>query len=59
MCFSIAFDESSDIKDTAQLAVFIHGVSAELSIHEDLLGLASLHGCTLGVDIKKAIVGLL
>ena len=59
MCFSLAFDESSDIKDTAQLAEFIRGVSSELSVHEDLLGLVSLRGRTRGVDIKEAVVRLL
>ena len=59
MCFSLAFDKSSYIKDTAQLAVFISGVSAELSVHGDLLGLVSLRGRTRGVDIKEAVVRLL
>ena len=59
MSFSLASDESSDIKHTAQLAVFIHGVSSELSIHKDLLGLVSLCGRTRGVDIKEAVVRLL
>ena len=59
ICFSLVCDESSDIKDTAQLAVFIHGVSSELSVCEDLLGLVLLCGCTRGIDIKEAIVRLL
>ena len=58
MCFALAFDESSDIKDIAQLVVFICGVSSKLSVHKDLLGLASLHGRTRGVDIKEAVVSL-
>ena len=59
MCFSLAFDESSDIKDTAQLAVFIRGVSSELSVHEDLLGLVSLRGRTRVIDTKEAVVRFL
>ena len=58
MCFSFAFDESSDIKDTAQL-IFIRSVSSELSVYENFLGLVSLCGRTRGVDIKEAIVSLL
>ena len=59
VCFSVAFDESSDIKDTAQLAVFNLGVSFELSVHEDLLGLVSFRNCTRGIDTKEAVVRLL
>ena len=59
MCFSFTFDKSSGIKETAQLAVFIRGVSSELSVHEDFLGLVSLRGRTRGVDIKETVVRLL
>ena len=58
MCFLFALDESSGIKETTQLAVFIRGVSSELSVHEDFLGLVSLCGRTRGVDIKKTVVRL-
>ena len=34
--FSLAFDESSDTTDTAQMLVFICGVTESLSVHEDL-----------------------
>ena len=58
MCFSLALDESGDIKDTAQ-SMFIRGVSSELSVHEDLLVLVLLHSLTRGVDIKEAVAELL
>ena len=35
--------------------MFIRGVSSELSVHKDLLGLVSLRGGTRGVDIKKTV----
>ena len=59
MCFSLAFDESSNIKNTALLAEFIRGVSSELSVHEDLLGFVSLCGRTRGVAVKKVVVRVL
>ena len=55
MCFSLAFDESSGIKDTAQLAVFIRDVSSELSVHKDLLSLISFCGCARGGECAKTL----
>ena len=34
--FSLTFDESCDMTDTAQLSVFIRAVAKDLSIHENL-----------------------
>ena len=47
------------MSDTAQILEFIHGVTKDLSVHEDLLGLVSLRGTTLGVDIKEVVLKLL
>ena len=58
-CFSLAFDESSDTTDTAQMLVFIRGVTESLSVHEDLLGLVSLHSTTRGLHVKEAELKLL
>ena len=58
-CFSLAFDESTDMTDTAQMLVFIRGVTELLSVHEDLLGLVSLRGTTRGLDVKEAVLKLL
>ena len=58
-CFYLAFDESSDTTDTAQMLVFIRGVTESLSVHEDLLGLVSLHRTTRGLDVKEAVLKLL
>jgi len=57
--FSLAFDESADMTDTAQILVFIRGVTKCLSVHEDLLGLVSLRGTTRGLDVKEAVLELL
>ena len=47
--FSLAFDKSSDMSDTAQLSIFIRAVAKDLSVHEDLVGRISLHDTTRGV----------
>ena len=38
-CFSLAFNESTDVTDTAQILVFIRGATKDLSVNQDLLGL--------------------
>ncbi|XP_067124783.1 general transcription factor II-I repeat domain-containing protein 2-like [Centruroides vittatus] len=46
--FFICLDESTDITDTVQLAIFIRGVDSELNITEDFLDLVGLKGNTTG-----------
>ena len=57
--FSLAFDKSCDMSDTAQLSVFIRAVAKDLSVHEDLVGLIPLHDPTRDVDIKEAVLNAL
>ncbi|GFU55646.1 general transcription factor II-I repeat domain-containing protein 2 [Trichonephila clavipes] len=54
--FSLALDETSDINDTAQLAIFIRGIDSQMTITEELLELVSLKGITTGRDIKNAVI---
>ncbi|KAG0721741.1 General transcription factor II-I repeat domain-containing protein 2 [Chionoecetes opilio] len=54
--FSLALDESTDMKDTAQLVIFIRGVTAALQVYEDFLQLVPLHGTTTGQDIFDAVL---
>lgn len=54
--FSLALDESTDVVDTAQLAVFIRGIDEALDITEELLTLIPLKGTTLGKDIFAALL---
>lgn len=57
--FSVALDESTDITDTAQLAVFIRGVSANFEVTEELARLFPMKGTTKGVDIFNALNAVL
>ncbi|GFX50775.1 general transcription factor II-I repeat domain-containing protein 2 [Trichonephila clavipes] len=54
--FSLALDETSDINDTAQFAIFIRDVDSQMNIIEELLELVSLKGTTTGRDIKDAVI---
>ena len=53
--FSIALDESTDINDTSQLLIFIHGVDSNFEITEELLSASSMHRTTTGEDISKEV----
>ena len=53
--FSIALDESTDVSDTAQCALFIRDVDKSLNVTEELLELIPLKGATTGRDIFYAL----
>lgn len=50
-CFSLQFDESTDLVDVAQLCVFIRMVFGDMSAKEELLTILPLKGHTRGKDI--------
>lgn len=52
VAFSVAIDESTDITDIAQLAIFICRVDASLTVTEDILG--SLVGTLENVRVDWA-----
>ena len=53
--FSLAVDESTDIKDSAQLLVFIRSLSPSFQLCEDFLSMETLSSCTRGEDILLAV----
>lgn len=59
IAFSIAIDESTDVTDIAQLAIFIRGVDETLTITEELLEMVPMNNTTTADDIFSALVGAL
>lgn len=49
--YSLALDESNDVKDTAQLLIFIRGINDTFEITEEFLTMESLKGQTRGEDL--------
>lgn len=53
--FSLALDESTDITDVAQLAIFVRGVDSDLVVTQELLDVIPLKDTTTGEDIFQAV----
>ena len=49
--FSVALDESTDISDVAQQAIFVRGVDETLSVTEEFLGLVPMIDTITANDI--------
>jgi len=54
--YSIALDESTDASDTAQLLVFVRGVTDDFVVSEELVQLCSMKSNTTGKDIAKETI---
>ncbi|XP_028253675.1 general transcription factor II-I repeat domain-containing protein 2 [Parambassis ranga] len=48
--FSLALDESCDVRDTAQLLIFVRGIT-DFKITEELAAMRSMKGTTTGSDL--------
>ena len=53
--FSLALDESTDIDDTAQLLIFVRGISENFEITEELMSMESMKDTTTGGNIFKCV----
>lgn len=54
--FSIAVNESTDSSDTAQLAVFVRGMTSIFHIFEEFIQLIPMKGTVSGADIFEALL---
>ena len=54
--FSLCLDETTDIKNTAQLAIFFRGVTSDFQIDKNLLSLESMHKTTRGEDLLQKLL---
>ena len=57
--FSVALDESTDISDIAQLAIFNRGVDKALSVTEEFLGLVPMMDTPTTTGIFNSLIGVL
>lgn len=54
--YSFCLDERTDICNISQLCIFVRTIQEDFTINEEMLGLASLHNTTKGVDIYNAFI---
>ena len=57
--WSFAINNSTDVKDAAQLAIFIKGVDKELNETEELLSSQCMKDTTTGVNIFSEVLNVL
>ena len=54
--FSLAVDESTDVRDTAQLSVFLRGVNDRMEVFEEFLEIIPMKGTTTGADVLTSLL---
>uniref|UniRef100_A0A8C0H5C3 SPIN-DOC-like zinc-finger domain-containing protein n=1 Tax=Chelonoidis abingdonii TaxID=106734 RepID=A0A8C0H5C3_CHEAB len=56
-CFySLAMDESTDLKDTTQLLIFIRGIDKNFEITEEFVGMCSMTGRTTRKETSREVI---
>lgn len=53
--FPLAFHRSADLKDIAQLAVFVHRVMPNFKIIEEFAQIITMKDISIGQDISRAL----
>ncbi|XP_042242397.1 general transcription factor II-I repeat domain-containing protein 2B-like [Homarus americanus] len=53
--YSLALDESCHVRDTAQLLIFIRGITKYFEVTEEMVSMQSLKGTTTGEDLLEAV----
>ena len=54
-CFSLALDKSCDVCDTAQLLIFLRGITADFQITEELAAMKSMKGTSTVNDLFREV----
>ncbi|GCC18657.1 hypothetical protein chiPu_0018017 [Chiloscyllium punctatum] len=57
--FSLALDESCDVRDKAQLLIFIRGITIDFKITKELAAMQSMKGTTTGSDLFTEVTACL
>ncbi|KAI6659388.1 General transcription factor II-I repeat domain-containing protein 2-like [Oopsacas minuta] len=53
--YPFAMDESTDVSDTAQLTIFVRGVSQNFDVTEEFASLIPMKDTTTGADLLEAV----
>ena len=52
----MALDESTDVRSTDQLALFVRGVDDDFEVTEELAAIVPMKGTTRGIDLLEAVM---
>ena len=57
--YTLAMDDSNDVTDTVQLAIFIRGIDDEYNVTEEMASLVPLKDTTKSRDLYEAVKNML